>query len=127
MPGLFHVNFWRLGRGRPEHVLSLASKMVAKQSGRRFEDFLPFDGQKGHRRSAQVSLTPLLFPPPRSRWNTTLQTLVASYEAYEDLMKKSQEGKEFYADLESKVGKLLEKAQAACKMAESNRQQILEK
>ncbi|XP_039174797.1 tyrosine-protein phosphatase non-receptor type 23 isoform X2 [Crotalus tigris] len=61
------------------------------------------------------------------KWNTTLQTLVASYEAYEDLMKKSQEGKEFYADLESKVGKLLEKAQAACKMAESHRQQILEK
>ncbi|KAM6452673.1 tyrosine-protein phosphatase non-receptor type 23 [Liasis olivaceus] len=61
------------------------------------------------------------------KWNTTLQTLVASYEAYEDLMKKSQEGKEFYADLESKVAKLLEKAQAACKAAEGNRQQILEK
>ncbi|XP_025031555.1 tyrosine-protein phosphatase non-receptor type 23 [Python bivittatus] len=61
------------------------------------------------------------------KWNTTLQTLVASYEAYEDLMKKSQEGKEFYADLESKVAKLLEKAQAACKVAEGNRQQILEK
>uniref|UniRef100_A0A670ZMK2 Tyrosine-protein phosphatase non-receptor type 23 n=1 Tax=Pseudonaja textilis TaxID=8673 RepID=A0A670ZMK2_PSETE len=44
-----------------------------------------------------------------NKWNTTLQTLVASYEAYEDLMKKSQEGKEFYADLESKVAKLLEK------------------
>nr|XP_056713733.1 tyrosine-protein phosphatase non-receptor type 23 [Euleptes europaea] len=45
------------------------------------------------------------------KWNTTLQTLVASYEAYEDLMKKSQEGKDFYADLEGKVAKLLEKAQ----------------
>lgn len=52
---------------------------------------------------------------------------MASYEAYEDLMKKSQEGKEFYADLESKVAKLLEKAQAACKAAEGSRQQILEK
>jgi len=28
------------------------------------------------------------------KWNSTLQTLVASYEAYEDLMKKSQEGKD---------------------------------
>ncbi|RMB93826.1 hypothetical protein DUI87_29703 [Hirundo rustica rustica] len=27
------------------------------------------------------------------KWNTTVQTLVASYEAYEDLMKKSQEGR----------------------------------
>ncbi|XP_033021019.1 tyrosine-protein phosphatase non-receptor type 23 [Lacerta agilis] len=44
------------------------------------------------------------------KWNTSLQTLVASYEAYEDLMKKSQEGKDFYADLESKVAKLLEKS-----------------
>lgn len=28
------------------------------------------------------------------QWNTTIQGLVGSYEAYEDLMKKSQEGKE---------------------------------
>ncbi|XP_062978246.1 LOW QUALITY PROTEIN: tyrosine-protein phosphatase non-receptor type 23 [Elgaria multicarinata webbii] len=61
------------------------------------------------------------------KWNTTLQTLVASYEAYEDLMKKSQEGKDFYADLESKVAKLLEKTRAACKAADGIRQQVLEK
>ncbi|XP_070585197.1 tyrosine-protein phosphatase non-receptor type 23 [Erythrolamprus reginae] len=61
------------------------------------------------------------------KWNTTLQTLVASYEAYEDLMKKSQEGKEFYADLEGKVAKLLEKAQAACKTADTARRVIAEK
>ncbi|NXF67327.1 PTN23 phosphatase, partial [Ciccaba nigrolineata] len=61
------------------------------------------------------------------KWNTTVQTLVASYEAYEDLMKKSQEGKDFYTDLEAKAAKLLEKARAACQAAETNRQQILEK
>ncbi|XP_074728842.1 tyrosine-protein phosphatase non-receptor type 23 isoform X2 [Strix uralensis] len=61
------------------------------------------------------------------KWNTTVQTLVASYEAYEDLMKKSQEGKDFYTDLEAKAAKLLEKARAACQAAEANRQQILEK
>uniref|UniRef100_A0A8D0HTB0 Tyrosine-protein phosphatase non-receptor type 23 n=1 Tax=Sphenodon punctatus TaxID=8508 RepID=A0A8D0HTB0_SPHPU len=61
------------------------------------------------------------------KWNTTLQMLVASYEAYEDLMKKSQEGKDFYADLESKVAKLLEKARSACRAAEAGRQQLLEK
>ncbi|XP_040405277.1 LOW QUALITY PROTEIN: tyrosine-protein phosphatase non-receptor type 23 [Cygnus olor] len=61
------------------------------------------------------------------KWNATVQTLVASYEAYEDLMKKSQEGKDFYTDLEGKAAKLLEKARAACQAAEANRQQILEK
>ncbi|XP_015263204.1 PREDICTED: LOW QUALITY PROTEIN: tyrosine-protein phosphatase non-receptor type 23, partial [Gekko japonicus] len=61
------------------------------------------------------------------KWNTTLQTLVTSYEAYEDLMKKSQEGKDFYADLEGKVGKLLEKAQAGRQAAEDTRQQVLER
>ncbi|XP_014382040.1 tyrosine-protein phosphatase non-receptor type 23 [Alligator sinensis] len=61
------------------------------------------------------------------KWNTTVQTLVASYEAYEDLMKKCQEGKDFYTDLESKAAKLLEKARAACNATEQNRQQVLEK
>ncbi|XP_048807311.1 LOW QUALITY PROTEIN: tyrosine-protein phosphatase non-receptor type 23 [Lagopus muta] len=46
---------------------------------------------------------------------------------HEDLMKKSQEGKDFYTDLEGKAAKLLEKARAACQAAEANRQQILEK
>ncbi|KAM6161081.1 tyrosine-protein phosphatase non-receptor type 23 [Erethizon dorsatum] len=61
------------------------------------------------------------------KWNSTLQTLVASYEAYEDLMKKSQEGKDFYADLESKVATLLERAQSACQAREAARQQLLDR
>ncbi|XP_004835033.1 tyrosine-protein phosphatase non-receptor type 23 isoform X1 [Heterocephalus glaber] len=61
------------------------------------------------------------------KWNSTLQTLVASYEAYEDLMKKSQEGKDFYADLESKVAALLERAQSACQAREAARQQLLDR
>ena len=65
-----------------------------------------------------------LCPP---RWNSTLQTLVASYEAYEDLMKKSQEGKDFYADLESKVAILLERAQSICRAQEAARQQLLDR
>ncbi|NXQ22884.1 PTN23 phosphatase, partial [Peucedramus taeniatus] len=60
------------------------------------------------------------------KWNTTVQTLVASYEAYEDLMKKSQEGKDFYTDLEGKAAKLLERARAACQASEAHRQQLLE-
>ncbi|XP_075779125.1 tyrosine-protein phosphatase non-receptor type 23 isoform X3 [Pelodiscus sinensis] len=61
------------------------------------------------------------------KWNSTLQTLVASYEAYEDLMKKSQEGKDFYADLEGKTARLLEKARAACQESQASRQQVLER
>ncbi|NWR96679.1 PTN23 phosphatase, partial [Motacilla alba] len=61
------------------------------------------------------------------KWNTTVQTLVASYEAYEDLMKKSQEGKDFYTDLEGKAAKLLERARAACQASEAHRQQLLER
>ncbi|KFO33232.1 Tyrosine-protein phosphatase non-receptor type 23 [Fukomys damarensis] len=61
------------------------------------------------------------------KWNSTLQTLVASYEAYEDLMKKSQEGKDFYADLESKVAALLERTQSACQARETARQQLLDR
>ncbi|KAM9186357.1 tyrosine-protein phosphatase non-receptor type 23 [Dugong dugon] len=61
------------------------------------------------------------------KWNSTLQTLVASYEAYEDLMKKSQEGKDFYADLESKVAALLERAQSTCQAREAVRQQLLDR
>ncbi|XP_060060740.1 tyrosine-protein phosphatase non-receptor type 23 isoform X2 [Erinaceus europaeus] len=61
------------------------------------------------------------------KWNSTLQTLVASYEAYEDLMKKSQEGKDFYADLESKVAALLERTQSTCQAREAVRQQFLDR
>nr|XP_020771686.1 tyrosine-protein phosphatase non-receptor type 23 isoform X3 [Odocoileus virginianus texanus] len=61
------------------------------------------------------------------KWNSTLQSLVASYEAYEDLMKKSQEGKDFYADLESKVAALLERTQSTCQAREATRQQLLDR
>ncbi|XP_032542263.1 tyrosine-protein phosphatase non-receptor type 23 [Chiroxiphia lanceolata] len=61
------------------------------------------------------------------KWNTTVQTLVASYEAYEDLMKKSQEGKDFYTDLEGKAAKLLERARAVCQASQAQRQQLLER
>ncbi|XP_072904946.1 tyrosine-protein phosphatase non-receptor type 23 [Hemitrygon akajei] len=60
------------------------------------------------------------------KWNVTIQMLVASFEAYEDLMKKSQEGKEFYADLEGKVTRLLDKTKDVCKSQEEQRQVVLE-
>lgn len=66
-------------------------------------------------------------PPSACRWKSTLQSLVASCEAYEDLMKKSQEGRGFYADLESKAAALLQRAQAACQAREAARQQLLDR
>lgn len=53
--------------------------------------------------------------------------LVASYEAYEDLMKKSQEGKEFYEDLETKASRLLEKSKTVSKARKEERQAITER
>ncbi|XP_029959693.1 tyrosine-protein phosphatase non-receptor type 23 isoform X2 [Salarias fasciatus] len=61
------------------------------------------------------------------QWNGTVQGLVGSYEAYEDLMKKSQEGKEFYDDLEAKASRLLERAKTLCQTREEERKPILEK
>lgn len=42
-------------------------------------------------------------------------------------MKKSQEGKDFYADLESKVATLLERTQSICRAQEATRQQLLDR
>uniref|UniRef100_A0A8C7H0M6 Tyrosine-protein phosphatase non-receptor type 23 n=1 Tax=Oncorhynchus kisutch TaxID=8019 RepID=A0A8C7H0M6_ONCKI len=61
------------------------------------------------------------------KWNGTVQTLVASYEAYEDLMKKSQEGKEFYEDLETKSSRLLERAKTLCQAREEERKAVLDR
>ncbi|XP_017284111.1 tyrosine-protein phosphatase non-receptor type 23 [Kryptolebias marmoratus] len=61
------------------------------------------------------------------QWNTTVQGLVGSYEAYEDLMKKSQEGKEFYDDLETKASRLLERAKTLCQTRAEERKPMLEK
>ena len=61
------------------------------------------------------------------QWNATVQTLVASYEAYEDLMKKSQEGKEFYDDLEAKASRLLERARTLCQSRAEQRKGALDR
>ncbi|XP_068091294.1 tyrosine-protein phosphatase non-receptor type 23 [Hyperolius riggenbachi] len=78
---------------------------------------------------ANVKYAPIrkVLTDSEQKWNHTVQTLISSYEAYEDLMKKSQEGKDFYADLESKVAKLLEKARAASEASRASRQLILER
>ncbi|KAL6109712.1 ptpn23 [Pungitius sinensis] len=61
------------------------------------------------------------------QWNATVHGLVGSYEAYEDLMKKSQEGKEFYDDLEAKASRLLERAKTLCETRAEDRKPAFEK
>uniref|UniRef100_A0A8C5MWF0 Tyrosine-protein phosphatase non-receptor type 23 n=1 Tax=Leptobrachium leishanense TaxID=445787 RepID=A0A8C5MWF0_9ANUR len=78
---------------------------------------------------ANVKYAPVrkILAESEQKWSHTVQTLIASYEAYEDLMKKSQEGKDFYADLESKVAKLLEKARSAYDACSASWQQLLDR
>lgn len=78
---------------------------------------------------ANVKYAPIrkVLTESEQKWNHTVQTLISSYEAYEDLMKKCQEGRDFYADLEGKVGKLLEKGRAAQEASQAHRLQILER
>ncbi|OCT75337.1 tyrosine-protein phosphatase non-receptor type 23 [Xenopus laevis] len=78
---------------------------------------------------ANVKYAPVrkIISEAEQKWNHTEQTLISSYEAYEDLIKKSQEGKDFYADLENKVAKLVEKSRAAFDAAQANRQQVLDR
>ncbi|XP_043073303.1 tyrosine-protein phosphatase non-receptor type 23b [Puntigrus tetrazona] len=61
------------------------------------------------------------------QWNSTAQALIASFEAYEDLMKKAEEGKDFYQDLDKKTSALLDKTKSYCQAREGERVALLEK
>ncbi|XP_067281615.1 tyrosine-protein phosphatase non-receptor type 23b [Pseudorasbora parva] len=61
------------------------------------------------------------------QWNGTVQALIASFEAYEDLIKKAEEGRDFYKDLDKKTSGLLDKTKSCCKTREDERVALLEK
>ncbi|KAK2887378.1 hypothetical protein QQF64_013494 [Cirrhinus molitorella] len=61
------------------------------------------------------------------QWNSTVQALIASFEAYEDLIKKAEEGKDFYQDLDKKTSALLDKTKSYCQNREGERVTLLEK
>ncbi|CAM4635979.1 unnamed protein product [Leuciscus chuanchicus] len=61
------------------------------------------------------------------QWNGTVQALIASFEAYEDLMKKAEEGRDFYQDLDKKTSGLLDKTKSCCQTREKERVALLEK
>lgn len=56
-----------------------------------------------------------------------MQSLIASFEAYEDLMKKAEEGRDFYQDLDKKTSGLLDKTKSCCQTREEERVALLEK
>ncbi|OAD62553.1 Tyrosine-protein phosphatase non-receptor type 23, partial [Eufriesea mexicana] len=55
----------------------------------------------------------------------TISSLIASYDAYEDLLAKSSKGLEFYRKLEINVSKLLQRVKSTCKVQEEEREHIL--
>uniref|UniRef100_A0A8C2JCF8 Protein tyrosine phosphatase, non-receptor type 23, b n=1 Tax=Cyprinus carpio TaxID=7962 RepID=A0A8C2JCF8_CYPCA len=61
------------------------------------------------------------------QWKSTVQALIASFEAYEDLMKKAEEGRDFYQDLDKKTSALLDKTKSYCQTREGERVALLEK
>ncbi|XP_046689014.1 tyrosine-protein phosphatase non-receptor type 23-like, partial [Homalodisca vitripennis] len=59
--------------------------------------------------------------------NMTLSALMSSYDAYEDLIAKSNKGQEFYRKLETNVTKLLQRVKGTCKVQQEERDTILAK
>lgn len=57
----------------------------------------------------------------------TINALISSYDAYEDLLAKSNKGLEFYRKLETNVTKLLQRVKGTCKVQDEEREQILAK
>nr|XP_033334560.1 tyrosine-protein phosphatase non-receptor type 23 isoform X1 [Megalopta genalis] len=55
----------------------------------------------------------------------TVTSLIASYDAYEDLLGKANKGLEFYRKLEINVSKLLQRVKSTCKVQEEEREHIL--
>lgn len=60
-------------------------------------------------------------------WNSMVQSMIASFEAYEDLLKKAEEGRDFYQDLDKKTSSLLEKTKSYCQSREDERVALLDK
>ena len=56
-----------------------------------------------------------------------IQSLVHSYDVYEDLLSKSQKGVEFYKKLETNVARLHERTTRLVKQQDEERQQIIQR
>ncbi|GLV42515.1 myopic [Carabus blaptoides fortunei] len=61
------------------------------------------------------------------RRDITASALIASYDAYDDLLAKANKGIEFYQKLEGNVTKLQQRVKSACRVNEEEREQMLAK
>ncbi|KAL3280960.1 hypothetical protein HHI36_004185 [Cryptolaemus montrouzieri] len=58
---------------------------------------------------------------------STINSLITSYDSYEDLLAKATKGIEFYTKLETNVTKLLQRIKSSCKVQQEEREQMLSK
>ncbi|XP_050516886.1 tyrosine-protein phosphatase non-receptor type 23 [Diabrotica virgifera virgifera] len=56
---------------------------------------------------------------------TTITSLIASFDSYEDLLAKANKGIEFYSKLETNVSKLLQRIRSTCKVQQEERDQMM--
>lgn len=56
-----------------------------------------------------------------------MESLVAAYEANEDLVKKAEEGRHFYQDLEKKTCSLLDQVKLLCQSREEERKALVDR
>ncbi|XP_030645424.1 tyrosine-protein phosphatase non-receptor type 23b isoform X2 [Chanos chanos] len=61
------------------------------------------------------------------QWNSCVQSLIGSFEAFQDLMKKAEEGREFFKDLDRKTTSLLTRTKTLCAAREEERLALLER
>ncbi|XP_045472120.1 tyrosine-protein phosphatase non-receptor type 23 isoform X2 [Harmonia axyridis] len=62
-----------------------------------------------------------------SKRQSMINSLVSSYDSYEDLLSKATKGIEFYTKLETNVTKLLQRIKSSCKVQQEEREQMLSK
>jgi hypothetical protein len=56
-----------------------------------------------------------------------IQSLIQSYDVYEDLLAKSKKGIEFYEKLANNVNKLYQRLKGVSKVQDEERDQVLER
>ena len=61
------------------------------------------------------------------RRENMIKSLMESFEKYEELLGKSEKGKDYYRRLNEAVGKTLERCRSECKVRQEERDMILTK
>ncbi|KAM9493445.1 LOW QUALITY PROTEIN: tyrosine-protein phosphatase non-receptor type 23b [Clarias gariepinus] len=62
----------------------------------------------------------------QQQWNSYVQSMVTSYEAYEDLVKKAEDGKSLYQDMEKKISSILDKVKSMQQSRKEGRSSTME-